>query len=1025
MNLQKKILTFKLCQKVLMGFLLSLGSLSVFAQTTYTIGTGTVSNSNFPIASCFGYTYSQQIYGAGQLTGQGAGQGTLTKIRFYVASTASSSANSNNWKVYIGHTTKTNFSNTADWENASNLQLCYSGIVSIPGANNWMEITFTTPFEWNGTSNLMVAVEEEQPNYNCTYNWRGTTYAANRGLYYRNDSNNPSPATPPTGTGMSTTIPNIQFEHIPAPVCAGEPAAGTTLATVTDVCPNGSTVLSATSNYFEAGMSRQWQINDGTGWVDVPGATGPTLSQSNLTDTIEYQMIVTCANSGLSTATTPITINLQEPPVVTLNLTSVAACLGDPAMLIASGANTYSWSPASGLDVAIGDTVYASPVAISNYTVIGTSEFGCVATVNPTVNVTPVTLAQGTISYNPTVNCSPNSPVTIVLNDLPATITNSGTWETRWLDADSVTVLQDWSASNTFNFIPTSDAVYGHFYQIRSTSCPTDYVDSVYTSIAVGFGAEANLTHYDCNTMGGTIALFDVFGQPVLDTVFVDTLNTANSMLVLTGNAAFNGGRVELTPSATSKSGTLTINPVNFTSGINNSMNFKWKMTADQPIVAWGFNGADGMAFSFGNDAIPTGIGASLTNGKGSKLRLSFDAAGNVGGNVAGIYLTYGFNAVDMAPTSEGVLAYSPNQSLWKVQTDIPVEISISTDAKVTVTVNGVVVFQDIQLPASFKNENVSTWKHLFSAQTGAAALRQAVKEYVVESNGVVYGITAGGSAIAPSTWQNESSFTDLVPGTYDVWMSQDGTGTCEKNIGTFEILNQNPVVELGNDTTICEGSSILLDAGNVGGVYLWSNSQSTTQTITASEAGNYVVNVIDTVGCQAIGTINVDVLDVPSASGIFVQGSFPTLYFSVLNAENTATYSWDFGDGTTLNNAPSSVSHTYAVNEEMVVVATLTNDCGSVEITETVDLDNDASVFENSLQGLSIYPNPTRADFTVSLEEQNSSEITVFTVTGALVFQSSFIGEVAVSTQNWEKGIYFVQVSNGGITSTQKVVVQ
>lgn len=1008
----------KLALSIAAGFF----TFSSIAQTTYTIGTGTATTTNTPISSCYGYTYSQQIYLANDIITAGAGIGTISKIRFYVTSLPASTTSSNNWKVYLGHTAKTAFANTSDWESANVLQSCFTGTVTFPAANNWMEITLSTPFEWDGTSNLIVAIEEEQSGFNCTVNWRGTTGTGNKVIYYRNDSTNPSPASPPTATGVSTTVPNIQLFHTAAPACAGTPAAANTTATVTDVCPTGSTVLGATSTFFEQGMTRQWQMNDGTGWVNVIGATGPTLTQSNLADTMQYQLIATCTNSGLSTSTTPITINLQNLPTVTLNTNLIATCSGEPAELTGSGAATYTWSPATNLSTTSGVTTFATPTANTTYTVTGTSSFGCTNTAQVTVK--PVELVKGTLTYDPTVNCTPNFPVTMELNGLPSTITSNGAWEYRWLASDSTTVVQDWNVSNSYTFIPTEDSIYGHFYQIRSTSCPQDYVDSVYTSIAIGFGAEADLTHYDCNTMEGIIDLFSEFGQTALDTVYTDSLNLANSTLTLTGNASFTGGRVELTPSAASKSGSLTVTPANFMGGLNNSLTFSFKMTADMPINNFGTGGGDGMAFSFGDDAVIGGTGP-YQNGKGTKLRLSFDAANNANGNVAGIYLTYGFNAADMAPNSVGVLQYSNNVSIWKTQTDVPVTISINTLAQVTVTVGGQVIFNNIQLPASYKTANVSNWKHLFTALTGGDALRHAVKEYTVERNGMVYGITDGAVSTQPTTWQDGSTFDGLLPGTYNVWMSRDTDATCLKNIGTFEILNNNPVVDLGNDTTICAGSTLTLDAGNDGGVYIWSNSNAFTQTIEVTEAGNYVVNVTDTNGCTAIGSVIVNVNELPSANGIYAQGTYPTLSFSLINGQNTEMIDWDFGDGTTLMNGPSSLSHTYTVDGTMIVSATLTNDCGSTEIIDTVYLINDASITEFDFAGLSIYPNPTSSAFNISIESQNQTSALIYDVAGALIQTLEFTGKTTVETNNWNKGVYFIHLSNEGKTNVYKLVVQ
>ena len=55
-------------------------------------------------------------------------------------------------------------------------------------------------------------------------------------------------------------------------------------------------------------------------------------------------------------------------------------------------------------------------------------------------------------------------------------------------------------------------------------------------------------------------------------------------------------------------------------------------------------------------------------------------------------------------------------------------------------------------------------------------------------------------------------------------------------------IIN-SPTVDLGNDVSICQGDSVLLDAGSGHTNYLW-NTGDTTQTIYADTAGTYNVTV-------------------------------------------------------------------------------------------------------------------------------------------------------------------------------------
>ncbi|MEO7081548.1 MAG: fibronectin type III domain-containing protein, partial [Flavobacteriales bacterium] len=137
------------------------------------IGTGTTTTTYFPIYSCYGYNYSQQIYLASEYTG-----GTyITKVRFKYVSDGTTTANWNNWTVYMGNTSKTSFSSTADWVPLANLSQVFSGTVT-PVAGQWMEIVLNTPFVWNGTSNMVIGVDENSAGYSCTAAWQSFTATA-------------------------------------------------------------------------------------------------------------------------------------------------------------------------------------------------------------------------------------------------------------------------------------------------------------------------------------------------------------------------------------------------------------------------------------------------------------------------------------------------------------------------------------------------------------------------------------------------------------------------------------------------------------------------------------------------------------------------------------------------------------------------------------------------------------------------------------------------------------------------------
>ena len=199
-------------------FLLAFLNMGAFAQVQ--VGTGTNTSQNLPIDAFYGYSYTQVIYLASEINASG----TITELQWYFA--GSTLSNSNDWTIYIGHTSKTSFSSTTDWVPVSSMTQVYSGVFTDPGTAGW--ITFDiTDWAYNGTDNIVVAVDENASGYNSSSDkFYCSSVADNRGIEYHNDSNDPDPANPPTASGTPAYIANIIFGGItqscPAPTAQAE-----------------------------------------------------------------------------------------------------------------------------------------------------------------------------------------------------------------------------------------------------------------------------------------------------------------------------------------------------------------------------------------------------------------------------------------------------------------------------------------------------------------------------------------------------------------------------------------------------------------------------------------------------------------------------------------------------------------------------------------------------------------------------------------------------------------------------------
>jgi hypothetical protein len=284
-------------------------SLNPARAITYQIGTGTTTNTLRPIYSCYGFNYNQQIYTAAELNAAGAvGSQTITHIRFFYASGGTTVSAWNNWTVYIGNTAQATLASSTNWVPLANMTQVFSGTFT-PVAGTWVTLTLSTPFVWNGTSNLVVAVDENAASFSCTAAWRSyTSTSGNRSMGYYSDVTNPSPSAPPTANTLpSTVMPQIQFEMTAAAACAGTPLGGTSAISLASGCAGTTFSLSNTGASSGGGISYQWQSAPAAGgpWNNIGGATSTTFNTSAAATTF-YRLLTTCSSSGISTASNEV-----------------------------------------------------------------------------------------------------------------------------------------------------------------------------------------------------------------------------------------------------------------------------------------------------------------------------------------------------------------------------------------------------------------------------------------------------------------------------------------------------------------------------------------------------------------------------------------------------------------------------------------------------------------------------------------------------------------------------------------------
>ena len=172
--------------------------------TEVTIGSGSSTNAYLPTYAYYNYSLTEQIYTAAEI-GQA---GTITSISFKVGNSKSTTRNID---VYLKHTTKTAFTSKTGWEALSTSDKVYSGNVTF-NASGWTTITLSTPFVYNGTSNLIVGVDDNTGSYVSSSSNSPKFYvystSANRALRIYNDNTNYNPASPSSYSGSYVTSNN-------------------------------------------------------------------------------------------------------------------------------------------------------------------------------------------------------------------------------------------------------------------------------------------------------------------------------------------------------------------------------------------------------------------------------------------------------------------------------------------------------------------------------------------------------------------------------------------------------------------------------------------------------------------------------------------------------------------------------------------------------------------------------------------------------------------------------------------------
>ncbi|MFN6943455.1 MAG: SBBP repeat-containing protein, partial [Cytophagaceae bacterium] len=246
------------------------------------------------------------------------------------------------------------------------------------------------------------------------------------------------------------------------------------------------------------------------------------------------------------------------------------------------------------------------------------------------------------------------------------------------------------------------------------------------------------------------------------------------------------------------------------------------------------------------------------------------------------------------------------------------------------------------------------------------------------------------------STGERSDKITVSETGTY--WV--EVTNVCGTSRDSIEVGRSEdaPVVDLGENITLCGALDLMLDAGNPGSNFYWSTGAET-QTIQITSGGTYTVTVTNGCGMDS-GTIEIIAnpvlaLNLPPFTKICIPEQ---VRLDAGRPGGQVSYSWSNGSNAQFINV--SASGTYSV--------TVTNACGTQSASAEVDVETA----------------PPTIDLGADISKCPSEEVLIEAGVNADAYEWS-TGETTPDIWVTNAGTYVLTVSNSCGSSSDQVNVQ
>ncbi len=631
-------------------------------------------------------------------------------------------------------------------------------------------------------------------------------------------------------------------------------------------------------------------------------STNGSIVTANPTLTITYSILGTDLNGCTGTTTSTVTVN---PLPIIIPSASPTICLNQTATLTVIGATTYNWSPSTGLNIATGDTVSASPITSTVYTVSGTDLNGCSASSTIPVAVNPL----------PTIISTSSTPILCLNSSTTLTVSGASTYSWSPSTALSATIGNSVISTPTSAITYTVTGIDVNGCSANSTVSvgvnPLPVVTSADAAICFGTSTTLTVTGANTYTWSPNTNLSSSVGASVIanptSTIVYSILGTDLNGCTGTTNSTVTVNPLPVIIPSTSP--TICLNQTAILS-VSGATTYNWSPST-------GLNVATGDTVS-ASPITSTIYTVSGTDLNGCSASSTIPVTVN---SLPTIISTTSTPAVCLN-SSTTLTASGATTYLWSPSTALSAStgnsVASTPTSAITYTVTG------IDLNGCSANSTVTVGVNPLPIVTSADAAICFGTSTTLSGTGANTYIWSPNTNLS-STNGSTVTANPITTITYSI-LGTDLNG-CTGTTTSTVTVNPLPVITVSSvDSILCNGESATIIAAG-GSVYNWSPSIGlnfvTGDTIIANPIVNttYTVVGFNSFGCQSSNSISIVVNQIPPvtvANNPFIcPGDFATLV-----ATGAVNYHWS------TNALGNTISVNPLVNTTYSVIGTDANNC-------------------------------------------------------------------------------------------------